>query len=692
MNNAGQAQTERVQTAGNDAVESVKAAQGTATRAVETAKTEAIEAVQTEGATQAGNVSAEGEKQVQAVRGAAQEIIADREQIQENKTGIAKLKEDITTQMEAKLDKQQGVENAGKALVVGEDGNVVPQEETTKVEVDSTLTQSGKAADAKATGDKILQFAIKNTVIGESPLVVPDSAEEKMLGLKVFGKSEQVVTTGANILNVGKIGKVIISDNKKATAIVKEDGLYIVFEENDSLEKSDIYIYGNKFSELEGGYEEVPELVPGNYYIRNESSLLTFFVVAWRDSKYVILANSSDSLSHVFSVKQGDKFRIFLRPKFTNKNNILEKIMIAREKDLNIPYEPYTGGKQSPSPEYPQEIVSKKISEINIKKSLNLFDKSKLVKLKTIDTNGDIVNNGSSHVSGYIPVKPNTTYSMTGTNQTRGKFYQSDKKGIGTDYNFNPSKDTYFKTDENTHFIQFCLGTSNDGSNVMLNEGNTLLPYMDYAEEHQKITLSNSNVLLGIPVSDDGNITIDGKQYVSDVIKEKDGVIGIERNVKVVHAKDLTWRKDFYAITALDKYIYRFSCIDVEDIKLRCGMLSNRLLYNSSGVKDFGQISCEEKNKIRIAISESCNTLELFNKFLQDNEIIIYYQLDVPTFEPLPKVDQDAIKKLHTYYPNTTINTGTWTEVEYIADTKLYIDKKFEELSQAIVNTQIALL
>lgn len=95
VNNAGQAQTERVQTAGNDAVESIKVAQGTATRAVETAKTEAIQAIQAEGTTQAGNVSAEGEKQVQAVQGAAQEIMADREQIQENKTGIAKLKEDI---------------------------------------------------------------------------------------------------------------------------------------------------------------------------------------------------------------------------------------------------------------------------------------------------------------------------------------------------------------------------------------------------------------------------------------------------------------------------------------------------------------------------------------------------------------------------------------------------------------------
>lgn len=119
VNNAGQAQTERVQTAGNDAVESVKAAQGTATRAVETAKTEAIEAVQTEGTTQAGNVAAEGEKQVQAVRGAAQEIMADRKQIQENKTGIAKLKEDIGNKAPAIIKKA-----SGKTIIINDSSNL----------------------------------------------------------------------------------------------------------------------------------------------------------------------------------------------------------------------------------------------------------------------------------------------------------------------------------------------------------------------------------------------------------------------------------------------------------------------------------------------------------------------------------------------------------------------------------------
>lgn len=119
VNNAGQTQTERVQTAGNDAVESVKAAQGTATRAVETAKTEAIKVVRTEGTTQVGNVSAEGEKQVQAVRGAAQEIIADREQIQENKTGIAKLKEDIGNKAPAIIKKA-----SGKTIIIEDSSNL----------------------------------------------------------------------------------------------------------------------------------------------------------------------------------------------------------------------------------------------------------------------------------------------------------------------------------------------------------------------------------------------------------------------------------------------------------------------------------------------------------------------------------------------------------------------------------------
>ena len=115
----GTAQKSAVEASGKKAVQSIENIKQTATEAVEIAKSEAVQAVQTEGTTQAGNVSAEGEKQVQAVRGAAQEIMADREQIQENKTGIAKLKEDIGNKAPAIIKKA-----SGKTIIINDSSNL----------------------------------------------------------------------------------------------------------------------------------------------------------------------------------------------------------------------------------------------------------------------------------------------------------------------------------------------------------------------------------------------------------------------------------------------------------------------------------------------------------------------------------------------------------------------------------------
>lgn len=93
----GGAQKGSVEAAGAKAVQAVENVERTATEVVEAAKSEAVQAVQTEGRNQTGKVTAEGEKQVQAVQDAAQEIIADREQIHANKEGLAKLKEDLNT-------------------------------------------------------------------------------------------------------------------------------------------------------------------------------------------------------------------------------------------------------------------------------------------------------------------------------------------------------------------------------------------------------------------------------------------------------------------------------------------------------------------------------------------------------------------------------------------------------------------
>lgn len=74
---------------------------------VQEATTAELAKITEKGTEQAGIVTTEGEKQVQAVQTAAQEIVADREQINTNKEGVAKLKEDLT-----KLEERTCIENA----------------------------------------------------------------------------------------------------------------------------------------------------------------------------------------------------------------------------------------------------------------------------------------------------------------------------------------------------------------------------------------------------------------------------------------------------------------------------------------------------------------------------------------------------------------------------------------------------
>lgn len=70
----------------------------------------------------------------------------------------------------------------------------------------------------------------------------------------------------------------------------------------------------------------------------------------------------------------------------------------------------------------------------------------------------------------------------------------------------------------------------------------------------------------------------------------------------------------------------------------------------------------------------------------------VVYVMNEPTFEPLPEETQTQYKALKSYYPNTVIQTGCFNEVEYVADTKMYIDKKIDELNENLVTTQSALL
>ena len=289
---AGAAQKTAVEGAGTQAVESVENAQQAATEAVESAKTTAVQAVQAEGTTQTGNVTTEGTKQVKAVQDKGNEVLQS-------------IPEDFTTQMETKLNKQQGIENKGKALVIGEDGNVAPGE-----------VQSGG-------GDGI---AIINTMSGESPLVIPDSAERVNKRLELSGKTEQVQTTGKNLFDP--------NNNYEDLVWIRNDGEIVA-----------------------GSNARTSDYIPveqGNYAFQfdviNNNQM---FVAGYNtDKQFVKIVGTISRGKCIIKI---DNIGIeTIRLSYTREST---RIQLERS-ETQTPYEPYTGGKPAPSPEYPQEIKS----------------------------------------------------------------------------------------------------------------------------------------------------------------------------------------------------------------------------------------------------------------------------------------------------------------------------------------------
>lgn len=81
-------------------------------------------------------------------------------------------------------------------------------------------------------------------------------------------------------------------------------------------------------------------------------------------------------------------------------------------------------------------------------------------------------------------------------------------------------------------------------------------------------------------------------------------------------------------------------------------------------------------------------------KFLETTPLHCLVELNTPIERDLTPEELAAYSSLHANCPTTVItnDAGAHMEVSYVADTKAYINKKFEELNQAIVKTQIALL
>lgn len=641
VNKAGQTQTERVQSVGNTAVESVKTAQNTATKAVEEAKAEAVKAVQTEGTTQTGNVTAEGAKQVQAVQAAAQEIVADREQIAQNKADIADIREEMDN----------------------------------------------------------LSSAIINSATGEA-IVVEDSSGSRFKGLSLYGKSTQVTTTGAQLYSTMPTeGKLI----NGITFGVKDGGLSLKGTA-EGTQRNDGYFFKKGI-----------ELSPGTYTISfsGKGNLSEIEVGISGDDKNMLL--SSFVLYNVpqkLTLSEAKTCYVVAQSRVGKSVDCTIYIMLNAGSSA-IPYEPYTGGKPSPSVEYPQEIANAG-DKGNIGVDVyggNLFD----IDAEPFEgrRNDYIFENNAIYKDNIIPYKairyhikvpPKTRLRLSVdviSNSTTVQVSNYKEGGTAVNASIRKSnRETIFDTNEHEKLVvsiyNFEEGMLKAG-NIMVGIAGEAKTIFEPYKPVQTLTIPTPNGLPGIKVDSGGNYTdASGQQWVCDEIDLQRGKY-VQRIAKYSPVESTISQITDGGVTSGKTIMVRYQSKSKNKKKFRC--LSNFLskeepqiwtidteCYNHAidGYVDF-RINKDRLSTVDITgIKDFCRKIDA--KF--------YYTLESPIEHDLPPEVIEAYKKLHTNYPVTTVlnDAGAGMKVEYVADTKHYIDKKFEELNAKVVNTQIALL
>lgn len=494
-------------------------------------------------------------------------------------------------------------------------------------------------------------YSVVLTVVTGNPALLENSKGNRGLeSLTLYGKSTQMNTTGAQLLPF-EVGK------KGINFEVFEDGIVISCKKG-----TDIYAVGRPNATLESSYDDFPLLAPGEYYIYSDSKYVELLVTTFVNGEYLILGVSTIGAAVKIKVIAGYKFRILLRCREDVKVKV--KAIISKRYPTASNYEPYTGGKPSPSQEYPQEIESVgQDGEIEVKTlGANLFDASTALKtqidagLLHINDSGEVVLNGTFDTNNrnfYITLKPGV-YCLTG----------------GAIWHIIASKDSVFDRiltidEETTYHCYISNGTYNEVvSNPMINAGSTALPYEPY-KPAQTLIIPTPNGLPGIPVASDGNYTdADGQQWVCDEVDFKKGVYVQRVATETPKAK---WKNFEETADVPNRYrIYGALVNRYRDGSTKC-LISHGIYANWGIAPGWALNSTTFYYHPKEDVTKEEAKEQILGFINSANPLTFLGQLETPIEKPLTTEQLAAYKALRPYSPTTTVtnDAGAGMSVGY---------------------------
>lgn len=504
-------------------------------------------------------------------------------------------------------------------------------------------------------------YSVVLTVVTGNPALLENSKGNRGLeSLTLYGKSTQMNTTGAQLLPF-EVGK------KGINFEVFEDGIALSCKK-----ETDIYAVGRPGYAFESAYDDFPLLAPGEYYIYSDGKYVELLVVTFVNGEYLILGSSRNGSAAKIKVIAGYKFRIFLRCKEDFDGKV--KAIISKTQPTASNYEPYTGGKPSPSPEYPQEIKNAGQSgEIGVTVTgTNLLPFEVGQKGNGFEAFADGVQIDTDRDVDIYAVGRNDNLVESGYDEfalmTAGKYYI-----------YSDTRDVYLYVVVWRKGRNVVLGSSNEGvaRQIEIMDGDkfriffraaaafkgkvkamiTRIPmnatsYEPY-KPAQKLIIPTPNGLPGIPVSSDGNYTdADGRQWVCDEVDFKKGVYVQRVATETPKAK---WK--FFEETADVPNRYRISgalvnryrdgstkCLISHDIYTNWGIAPGWALNSTTFYYHPKEdVTKEEAKEQILGFINSANPLTFLG------------QLETPIEKPLTTEQLATYKALRTYSPTTTV-------------------------------------
>lgn len=558
--------------------------------------------------------------------------------------------------------------------------------------------------------NKITKFYTNNN--GDT--VLNDSDDGKIQDLMIYGKSEQAQYEGINLLNYKKEmfvknGVTFMYDEKSQT--YKVNGTAAKQTSKYLLEITENIYAGKKIVGCPGGGSNNTYCIVVSYF-DDAGTWKTDFI----DTGNGNIIQDYPKLSIYIVVRNG----------VTVDNRVFKPMIVEDTTKTYDDFEPYVGGKPSPSPEYPQEIKSV-VNPVIKTHGKNLVDFRKAKGgvgggvTFTVNADGSINVRGTANDSvgniwilGAFRVTEPADKDVIITLKKGKTYYINDCILFGVKNGSAVSYENIVKPiSEDIKIVgirnkSFTIGKTYDTTIYpMIVESEVKVDWQPYQESQATLPYE----LNAIPVSSGGNVTIDGQQYIADYVDIEKGVL--VRNVKKGFLKSFQWLK------AINNGVVRFYAsmfdalgINNNKIVIDAPAISSHFILVTSVPDRTGTfILNADGTSANIGFAFSTDTTILsdeFNNWILKNKPFVFIQV-LKEEIPLTSEQIQAFKALVTYYPKTYVTTESeqlnaytmfnypvsmekgWEYVkQQIGDTRKYVYDMDLQSAEAYVNSEYA--